>query len=874
MIGFTVAIFVLFVALILFNPWTAPSLDGVEPRIAAAPDGSAYYFAVNRADGAYIVGTNAAGEIRSVHREAGTGDRRAVIADLLWQDGGIWFVRDLSEEGSARADKRDIRRMDALTGAVDTVFPRMALSASLPARLSSDRENLYLTLRAADGSSASAYILPYAQDEEDEKGAGFTGGEPNLLLTAAAPDDALILSAVTDGRRLYCSTSAGNVSALSAGGARAVFADGMPTGLSYENDGLFFADVASNTVYSEKEGASYRKDLPAGTPYVLAGASPDNLRFTVLVSTAGGRSALIAYDGVDYGEPFHFAFNPASNLRFALYRIGTPEGVCVLAAFFFLLCLGACILARTLFLRLLSLQCCLVLLIVSVAVGTGYFVERDKLVGGAPQDAAFLAALRAEELGGALDSTFSPASDVLRARLADYSETLLASHGDALTVASSVDLPTGLPAAAGFGPEVAALAKAAADAGEPQSDFGRARGRATLFAAAPFFASGDSSLLLLLSADAAHMEYALARAFFSLLRVCALPGLGALLLCVCLTAAWMWPLLRVPKQMSEIAARGVWDEKTRFAFGEIGNIQKAVQEVCMSLSIREYEMSVAIKNYRRFMPQDLDRMLDRANLMEIEYGDVACGEGDFGLVTTVLKGPKRFGTNQRRFLDFVFAAFHSIYAAADGSAVFLRPGFSLTGFTLLFRGGAADGVRMGIRLATEAVPAPEGVPRPEFLLILHRTGYEYGVTGRDARGITFLSSYELGLLSKYSVRLSTLGVKLLVTERCEETLADTVSTRYIGYISSSDEQHSIKLYEVLDVYRESAKSLRKQSNARFQEAIRLYYKNDFYLARNIFSEVFKNCPDDGVAKWYIFACERLFNKTDFSTINYSIFGAD
>jgi hypothetical protein len=312
----------------------------------------------------------------------------------------------------------------------------------------------------------------------------------------------------------------------------------------------------------------------------------------------------------------------------------------------------------------------------------------------------------------------------------------------------------------------------------------------------------------------------------------------------------------------------------RFAFGEAGRIQKAVQEVCMSLSIREYEMTVAMKNYRRFMPQDLDVLLDRANLMEIEYGDTALSEGDIGLVTTVMNGPKRFGADERRFLDFVFAAFHCIYAAANDSAVFLSTGFSLTDFRLLFRGGSADGIRMGIRLATDAAPAPPGVPAPEFLLVLHRASYEYGVTGKDARAITFMSSYELGLLAKVSTKLSALGVKLIVTEKYMKNLADAVSARYIGYVASSDEQHNIKLYEVLDVYRESTKDLRKKYNDKFQEAIGLYYKSDFYLARNIFSEIFKNCPDDGVARWYIFACERLFNRTDSQEINYSIFGTD
>jgi hypothetical protein len=880
MILFAGMLIVLFAAFVLLNPWTAPSLDGVEPRIAAVPDGSAYYFTENRTDGARIIGTDAAGRILTVHREkADAAGRRVVITDITFWNGGLWFVRDAGDVGASRADRRDICRMDAHTGTVETVFPRMAVDAALPARLGLGEEGLFLALRAADGGSASVYTLPYSRDESGSADAEKpVVGNARLALTAEAPEGARILSAVSDGRYLYCSASDGNVLAFSGGGSKSVFTGGLPLALSSANGGLFFADAASNAVCFEKDGASYRKELPSEAPYVLAGAALEDMRFAVLVSAEDGSSALVTYDGADFGDPVRFAFNPTVNLRFALPMARTPAGIAVFAALLFLFCFGVCILARTLFLRIIALQFCLVTLIVSVAVGTGYFVEQNGSVGKLPEDAALLAALRAEEFAAMASAALSsqstdapaPQSAVLGAQLADTSESLLNARSEDVTVVSSPDLPFGLAAAKGFGPEAAALARAAAETGEPQSGFGRTRGRDTLFAAAPV----GASRILLLSADASHVEYALARTFFSLLRVCALPGFGALLLCACLTAAWMWPLLRLPKQMSDIVAKRIWDERTRFGFGEVGNIQRAVQEICLSLSIREYEMSVAMKNYRRFMPQDLDILLERANLMEIEYGDVACGEADFGLITTVLKGSKRFGANQHRFLDFVFAAFRSIYAAAAGNAIFLRTGFSLTGFTLLFRNGSADGVRMGIRLATEAVETPEGVPKPEFLLVLHRTDYEYGVTGCDARAITFLSSYELGLLAKVSPKLSTLGVKLLITERCGKGLSDAVSTRYIGYITSSDEQHNIKLYEVLDVYRESAKSLRKQYNEKFQEAIRLYYKNDFYLARNIFSEIFKNCPDDGVAKWYIFACERLFNRTDFSTINYSIFGAE
>ncbi|MDR0433517.1 MAG: hypothetical protein LBH21_00470 [Gracilibacteraceae bacterium] len=366
-----------------------------------------------------------------------------------------------------------------------------------------------------------------------------------------------------------------------------------------------------------------------------------------------------------------------------------------------------------------------------------------------------------------------------------------------------------------------------------------------------------------------------AAVFYRLLALCGPPALGLLLICLLLTVRWLLPLRRLPRQMSELAVRPVWDPASRIAFGEVGRVQRSMQELCLSLSIREYEMNAAMNSYRRFMPQDLDRLLHRANLMEIEYGDVAAGEGTVGLVTTMPSGAsRRFGESHRRFLEFVFAAFRRIYTAASGSAVFLSTWFSLTDFRLLFPAGGMDGVRMGVRLATETAGLPAEDPRPEFMLVLHRAGYEYGVSGQENRAISFMSSYELGLLAKLSAKLATLGVKLLVTEQCEKTLAGAVSTRYIGYVASSDEQHNVKLYEVLDVYSESEKNLREQYNRKFQQAIRLYYTNDFYLARGLFSEIFKNCPGDGVAKWYIFSCERLFNRTDFSTVNYSLFGTE
>jgi hypothetical protein len=51
----------------------------------------------------------------------------------------------------------------------------------------------------------------------------------------------------------------------------------------------------------------------------------------------------------------------------------------------------------------------------------------------------------------------------------------------------------------------------------------------------------------------------------------------------------------------------------------------------------------------------------------------------------------------------------------------------------------------------------------------------------------------------------------------------------------------------------------------------LFYSNDFYLARNSFSEVLKENPDDKIARWYLFNCEHNLNNAGENEIVYGLF---
>ena len=62
----------------------------------------------------------------------------------------------------------------------------------------------------------------------------------------------------------------------------------------------------------------------------------------------------------------------------------------------------------------------------------------------------------------------------------------------------------------------------------------------------------------------------------------------------------------------------------------------------------------------------------------------------------------------------------------------------------------------------------------------------------------------------------------------------------------------------------------KESDVSFQNALKLFYSNDFYLARNAFNEVLKINPADEIARWYLFHCEYHLNKPE-AEVSYGLF---
>ena len=79
------------------------------------------------------------------------------------------------------------------------------------------------------------------------------------------------------------------------------------------------------------------------------------------------------------------------------------------------------------------------------------------------------------------------------------------------------------------------------------------------------------------------------------------------------------------------------------------------------------------------------------------------------------------------------------------------------------------------------------------------------------------------------------------------------------------------LYEVLDAYPARERQCRIDTLTKFNEAIKLFYQSDFYFARTLFTEILKDCPEDDVAKHYIFRCESCLNEENKGDHRFSLF---
>ena len=309
---------------------------------------------------------------------------------------------------------------------------------------------------------------------------------------------------------------------------------------------------------------------------------------------------------------------------------------------------------------------------------------------------------------------------------------------------------------------------------------------------------------------------------------------------------------------------------------EIGDMTRSLQEMTVSLSIRDYEVRNTMLSYHRFVPNGLEMLLDRASIMEVSLGDSRAITGNTAIITVCNRQSVRLVLSDDDYVSFVNRSSSLMDSAIRShGGILLSSGYDMAGNKVFFGGDSNNGVRSGLDLlGATSENAAKGAPMPEFFMLLHNTEFLYGIAGSADNLFPYISSSELEFLGTYSEQFRSAGVRIVVTESFLRQLDGNYTTRYIGFLSSAGFQLSVKLFEILDACSDLERNLRISYDMTLQKAINMFYKSDYYLARNLFSSVLRICPTDGIARWYLFACEHFFHAPEGEEPNFQLFGVN
>ena len=289
---------------------------------------------------------------------------------------------------------------------------------------------------------------------------------------------------------------------------------------------------------------------------------------------------------------------------------------------------------------------------------------------------------------------------------------------------------------------------------------------------------------------------------------------------------------------------------TNFMWNSIYEIQKNI----LNVNRAKFETYEA---YYRFAPKGVENILGKQSIHEVKLGDSIDIEGTIAHVATekqLLVGNKN-QTSVDRFLKIMYKI------REEYNGIFIYQNNTLSVIKILFLNNIDDAALFGTEFLLK-LREKRNDEFPETTVILHYTPLSYGVVGSDKHLTVYMVSKDTDILQSYAEWFRKKKVSLILTETVLKHEKISSELRYIGFILPNEEnpEERINLYEALDAESVAVHTKRIATKERFEEALELFYKQDYYIARNTFTEILRESPDDEISKWYLFECERYLNE--------------
>ena len=333
------------------------------------------------------------------------------------------------------------------------------------------------------------------------------------------------------------------------------------------------------------------------------------------------------------------------------------------------------------------------------------------------------------------------------------------------------------------------------------------------------------------------------------------------------------PIDILPNVLLSVVQGKVEDKDLKVYETSYTGIWKSLGEVNRIWLQRMYQQTNVTTSYYRFVPRRIQNLLSKESIQDIHFGDSNMIEAYISVASVNNREMVKMKSSNKAFMDFVNKCFdifdRNIY---KNNGTMLSGDFNLAEIRTSYN-SADEALSYAVALQEESQEiTSDDIDNPNLFVLIHKNNFFYGIAGSDEQAFPFMISKDMDFLSGLKVKFKEIGTKLVISEEVWKEVKYKYATRYIGFVKDESTEKAFKLYEVLNIYSEAERKLYEDQKEKLEKAIELFYKNDFYLARNIFSALLYNCPSDGIARWYLFACDKYFNSEDLESVDYSLFG--
>lgn len=311
-----------------------------------------------------------------------------------------------------------------------------------------------------------------------------------------------------------------------------------------------------------------------------------------------------------------------------------------------------------------------------------------------------------------------------------------------------------------------------------------------------------------------------------------------------------------PESIAAVAAR----------HDELGQLARVFQRMGQEVWAREHHLRQLHQAASRFVPEEYLGFLQKESIVNINLGDHVSNE--MTVMFSDLRGFTAISetmTPQENF-DFVNA-----YLRRVSPVVREHHGFIVKylgdGMMAIFPRCADDAVQAGLEKLNQVTlyndyRRTKG-RRPIQVGIGVNTGHMMvGIVGERHRMQGDAFSDDVNLTSRLEGLTKYYHVSCIISAATYAHLADPsrYNIRFLDKVQVQGKQHALDLYEVYDADLPPLRTLKQETQADFEEALRLYYAQEFAEAQTKLFGVLQRNPKDRVAWQHLVQATQLAEK--------------